>query len=528
MNHSLHNLLDTVRYDPHKDTLFLVGDILAKSTEAGSLAILDFFAQQKLACTKHRLDAAGRSTRHSSCKPVYAVRGNHDQMIVQWRAWRDWFEPLQLAPPSPSLFSRCFSAPSPSTASYDIGKPVGTGSEFLALIEDEWLQDRTTDPTGAGSDVEEWIEVARKRAHGTWRADWWKRIPRPGKGRTSKDWIMFGDHYWIARDMKADHAQFLFSLPLVIHVPSEHFFLVHAGLLPFDPRRPSTDKHQPLAHLPISGDDDEDYSDMPKEAYDYPLLDISSQRDPPPVRLDDETEELRVVQERSILHDVPQNRDPWTLLNLRGVRKNGKVTRESDQGTPWAKIWNTQMKRCGGFSNASGGADAGAALRRKGRSGDRDEWEEDAGAGHDPLPCYPSTAVYGHAASRDLDVRRWTVGLDTGCLYGRRLTALVLSREGDEARRPFSPFDDELYDDEGPDGDGDEDGADGDDEDDWNTEGPFGDVNARHARVGRGAVASGSRRPPTTWTRRIKFGDRDADIGAKLVSVKCPKVADLS
>lgn len=32
------------------------------------------------------------------------------------------------------------------------------------------------------------------------------------------------------------------------------------------------------------------------------------------------------------------------------------------------------------------------------------------------LPCHPSTVVYGHAASRGLDIKRWTVGLDSGCV----------------------------------------------------------------------------------------------------------------
>lgn len=32
------------------------------------------------------------------------------------------------------------------------------------------------------------------------------------------------------------------------------------------------------------------------------------------------------------------------------------------------------------------------------------------------LPCYPSTVVYGHAASRGLDIKRWSIGLDSGCV----------------------------------------------------------------------------------------------------------------
>lgn len=32
------------------------------------------------------------------------------------------------------------------------------------------------------------------------------------------------------------------------------------------------------------------------------------------------------------------------------------------------------------------------------------------------LPCKPSTVVYGHAAGRGLDLKRWSFGLDSGCV----------------------------------------------------------------------------------------------------------------
>ena len=52
------------------------------------------------------------------------------------------------------------------------------------------------------------------------------------------------------------------------------------------------------------------------------------------------------------------------------------------------------------------------------------------------LPCEPMSVIYGHTASRGLDVHRWTIGLDSGCVYGRRLSALVLERdENGKARR---------------------------------------------------------------------------------------------
>lgn len=317
--------------------------------------------------------------------------------------------------------------------------------------------------------------------------------------------------------MKPEHAEFLFSLPLVIHIPSQHCFLAHGGLLPSDPRHPADDERQPLAHPPSPDDD------APAQLaadYDHPVLQSESpQRFFPhlsSVDLDDEVEELRVMQERALLEDIPQNRDPWVVLNIRGVRKDGKVTRRGDKGTHWAKIWNNQMKRCAGFENAAAPPDY---------------LDEDEDGGHekdgdaDPLPCYPATVVYGHAAARDLDVRRWTVGLDTGCLYGRRLTALVLTRP-DHKHDTSTPTHTSPPDDDGDDDDEDESIEEEEDEElfdeEYASDGPFEGVNSRFARVGGGSVISRTRKPKT-WTRKINFGDRHSNMDAELVSIKCPK-----
>lgn len=32
------------------------------------------------------------------------------------------------------------------------------------------------------------------------------------------------------------------------------------------------------------------------------------------------------------------------------------------------------------------------------------------------LPCYPASVIHGHAASRGLDINRFSFGLDTGCV----------------------------------------------------------------------------------------------------------------
>jgi len=212
-------------------------------------------------------------------------------------------------------------------------------------------------------DTEMWVKTQMRV--GRKDPKWWSKIP--------EGWVLFSDHYRIARAMSKRDYEYLLSLPLVLHVPSEHAFFVHAGLLPYDPTHSITSKRQPLAHLPK----------IPNGYLEKPLP------------------ALRNVQELAILDDIKQNNNPWVVLNIRNLLKDNTVSRKTKKGTAWAELWNGAMSRCAGFEQA--------ALR-----------------GKDSLPCHPSTVVYGHAASRGLDVHRWTVGLDTGCVYSRKLTALIL------------------------------------------------------------------------------------------------------
>jgi len=97
---------------------------------------------------------------------------------------------------------------------------------------------------------------------------------------------------------KSDY-EYLLSLPLVLHLPSEHTFLVHAGLLPYDPTLPITSERQPLSHWPS----------------------IPSQI------LEGSIPALRNAQELAILEDIKQNTDPWVVLNIRNLRKDNTVSR---------------------------------------------------------------------------------------------------------------------------------------------------------------------------------------------------------
>lgn len=398
-------------------------------------------------------------------------------MVVQWRAWRDWFE--RLAPPHnrnqhhhalsfldsslPTLSSLIHRLSYSSTSDDDSdAAAIHTGRDFLNLIEAEWVI-ASSAPSSSPSDPEAYVDVARKRARGTWREAWWMRIPEaPSHGHEKKNWKMFSDHYWLARDMEKEQVEWLMrEVPLVNWIRSVHAFVVHAGVLPADPTRKMDDGRQPLARVPQGGtkqgETEEEMVYRPRGQ--QPLRSSSLSASSVNVTANPDIHALRGLQEAAILTRIPQNTDHWVVLNMRSVENSGKVTRKGDVGTPWSDLWADAMGRCKGYGIP--GEDSMLS-------------HEDFLDGEDmvskkkkyELKCYPSTVVYGHAATRGLDVKRWSFGLDSGCLYGGRLTALVLSR--DDSRVSYGlPDEEEAF-------------------------------------------------------KAMKFGDAEAHIKAKLVSVKCP------
>ncbi|KAJ3541473.1 hypothetical protein NM688_g6077 [Phlebia brevispora] len=523
MNESLHDLLDKLSYDPSNDTLFFAGDLLAKSSHDSSLSVIDFLT---------RNHSVGGSER------IFPVRGNHDQLVIQWRSWREWYEGLTLpataaASHAPFFFrspadviTRVSSAIRPIFKRDDVratqnnqAPPVSTGREFLQLLEAEWALEKVENEP----DPDEYVEVARKRAKGTWREVWWTRIPPPGKGKNSQSWNLFTDHYWLARDMTQDQASYLTSLPLVHHIPHLHLFIAHAGLLPSDPRLPPSDPRQPLTHTPhstppehpIGYDPDKDVDQgeerddtfvsrlranmLAIQTKDIVESDFSDRSNTLSTLQSNATQDdLRQMQETALLEQIPQNRDSWVVLNMRGVRKKGKVTRDGEKGTPWSDIWNDHMGWCDGFDDLS------SSSSQLESSVHDSELFTSIPEGNDAhiskkkpkysFPCEPATVVYGHAASRGLDVKRWSMGIDTGCLYGRKLTALVLNGQGTSGGQGDGDDEDEGDDDTDDESPDDSDGEDSDSDDD------------------------------SMKSKRIRFGDRKAAIKARLVSINCPTV----
>ncbi|KAG0340680.1 hypothetical protein BG004_006324 [Podila humilis] len=76
---------------------------------------------------------------------------------------------------------------------------------------------------------------------------------------------------------------------------------------------------------------------------------------------------------------------PWSLLNIRNLLKDGTPYRKKKKGHGWAKVFNNIMSSKKQFM-----------------------------------------IVYGHDAGRSLNVKDWSIGLDSGCTYGRSLSGYVV------------------------------------------------------------------------------------------------------
>lgn len=95
-----------------------------------------------------------------------------------------------------------------------------------------------------------------------------------------------------------------------------------------------------------------------------------------------------------LVPDVPLERqDPFHVMNMRTIDLKTRIPSSKHSGTPWEKLWNYRQKK----------------LHKK-----------DA-----------TTIVYGHNQKRGLNIRDYSFGLDTGCVSGGKLTALIVNGQGE-------------------------------------------------------------------------------------------------
>ncbi|MFY0583024.1 metallophosphoesterase [Cystobacter fuscus] len=88
---------------------------------------------------------------------------------------------------------------------------------------------------------------------------------------------------------------------------------------------------------------------------------------------------VRVVH-GGLVPGVPlEKQDPELMINLRSITSEGKPSKKLEAGVPWASLWRG-----------------------------------------------PEFIIFGHDALRGVQRHPHAIGLDSGCVYGRRLTAYVL------------------------------------------------------------------------------------------------------
>lgn len=100
-----------------------------------------------------------------------------------------------------------------------------------------------------------------------------------------------------------------------------------------------------------------------------------------------------------------EDQDPFAVMHMRSIsrahRKNhkqkdkGKFVPEEgrNDGEPWYKIWNSEQQ-----------------LLKKGKKG----------------VDHAMIVIYGHDSKRGLNERKWSIGLDSGCVNGDRLSGLLI------------------------------------------------------------------------------------------------------
>lgn len=96
-----------------------------------------------------------------------------------------------------------------------------------------------------------------------------------------------------------------------------------------------------------------------------------------------------VVVHAGLVPGVPLERqDPFQVMNMRTIDLDTRLPSDGREGTAWEKLWNHEQ----------------AKLLEKERS----------------------TVIYGHDSKRGKNILKYSKGLDSGCVNGGRLTAMVI------------------------------------------------------------------------------------------------------
>ncbi|KAF2686275.1 ser/Thr protein phosphatase-like protein family [Lentithecium fluviatile CBS 122367] len=100
-----------------------------------------------------------------------------------------------------------------------------------------------------------------------------------------------------------------------------------------------------------------------------------------------------VVVHAGLVPDIAlEDQDPFQVMNMRTVDLKTRTPSEGREGTPWEKLWNHVQKKK---------------------------------PAHERM-----TVIYGHDRKRGKNIQKHSMGLDSGCVSGGHLTAMVIEEGG--------------------------------------------------------------------------------------------------
>jgi len=227
------------------------------------------------------------------------------------------------------------------------------------------------------TDISEWDHNKVKDVGGhtsdEYARTFYARIrPRPS------DQLQRSSHYQLSQEMSVENLEWLSQLPTTIDLrPTFPIIVMHGGVIP---------------GLPIAMQSPQDITNLrnfqPNHQHQTERL-----NDTPNVgskRKGDEKQEAGL------------NPEPSATSAPKPTASPGQPSRDGDIGSAWSLFLDDSYGRDG----CSG-----------------------------PSVCHP-LVVFGHDARRGFQhPNRFRLGIDTGCCFGRQLTALVLQMEGDERQR---------------------------------------------------------------------------------------------
>lgn len=284
----------------HNDTLVFVGDLVAKHPS---------------------VESSLRTVDYIRSLGAWSVRGNHDQDVINFRSYME-----QMSPFLP-------------------------GASVMAT---------TTEDAGAAA------AERRQEPEGHLQVDAESVPPEDAPAALKHKWR--DEHYQIAKAMSDEAAAWLYGRSLTLHIRSLHAYIVHAGLLPWTiPKRTHRSKGYEADVDPVELDSLLEQLDLQPDVELLEGMDLSQSaflESFVPVRAatssrpsGSQRSDHAADPELAILTKVPLNRDPFTLLNMRGIKKNGQVTKDGKKGRPWSPVWNVVMRRCAERWQAEKGSD---------------------------------------------------------------------------------------------------------------------------------------------------------------------------